>query len=514
MDHKKHTAQTALVCVLIGLSLAGCGKQQAPVVTTAPTVVETTEPTGTTPDQVVSLTMVVTEEDFRELQTYTNLKHLDLTGSTCYDAIARYSRNHPEVEVVYTVSLGNTEVDPYAAELTLPADQVTFEALLENLQYLEQLQSLTLSRITFTRDQVNQLKEAYPELNLTYTVPMLGQEFPSDTEDLNLSFLTPDQVTGAAQGLSLLENVKTVELMDENGASQLSKTDVKLLVDAAPEAIFHYTFQLFGKTISTNDEEVEFNKHSIGNEGEAELREALAIMTGCKSFRLIDCGIDNEVLAAMRADFPRTKVVWKVQFGKYTAMTDTDTIRAVKNVFDKTCYNLRYCNEVKYMDLGHNDTLSDLSFVGFMPELEILIISGCSVKDLSGFENCKKLKFLEMAYCGKLTDISPLAGCESLTDLNISYTHVSDLMPLDGLPLEHFVSMHAWVQPKEQKTFQEIHPDCWTQFYGSQPYGKGWRYEKDGKTYTPGYAKVREVFDLDSIPQAWIDAENDALKKK
>ena len=308
--------------------------------------------------------------------------------------------------------------------------------------------------------------------------------------------------------------MQTVELMDENGKSALQKSDVKLLVDAAPEAIFHYTFQIFGKTISTNDEEVEFNRQNIGNDGEEELRSALDIMTGCKAFRLIDCGFDNEVLAQIRADYPRTKVVWKVKFGKYSAMTDTDTIRAVKNVFDDTCYNLRYCNEVKYMDLGHNETLTDLSFVGFMPDLEILIVSGCAVSDLSGFENCKKLEFLELAYCGKLTDISPLAGCESLTDLNISYTKVKDLVPLDGLPLEHLMSVHSWVQPNEQTVFKEIHPDCWSQFYAAQPYGKGWRYEQDGRTYTKGYTKVREVFDLDSIPQSWIDAENDALKKK
>lgn len=516
MNFKKHTAQTALVCLLIaGVTLAGCKKEEAamPPETFAPIVQETTDPTGTTPDQIVSLTMIVTEEDFPELQQYTNLQTLDLTGSTCYGAIARYAKNYPQVDVIYTISLGAAEVDPHAAELSLKASDVTFEALLENLQYLEELKSLSLAGITFTPEQVTQLQEAYPELSISYTVPMLGNEIPSDTETLDLSKLSPDLVPEAAKALALLENLKTVELMDGK-ATNLSKADVKILVDAAPEAIFHYTFQLFGKTISTNDEEVEFNKVKIGNEGEAELREALAIMTGCKSFRVIDCGVDYEILAKIREDNPRTKLVWRVQFGKYSAMTDTDTIRAVKNVFDDTCFNLRYCNEVKYMDLGHNETLSDLSFVGFMPELEILIVSGCAVKDLSGFENCKKLKFLELAYCGKLQDISPLAGCESLTDLNISYTKVSDLMPLDGLPLEHLMSVHSWVQPKEQTTFKEIHPDCWSQFYAAQPYGKGWRYEQDGKTYTPGYTKVREVFDLDSIPQSWIDAENDALKNK
>ncbi len=516
MNLIKHTVPSALICLLsLGVCLSGCGKSDASPVVTAPTAqIETTAPTLSPEEQVESLTLILKENEFQDLEKYPNLKTLDLTGSTCYEAIERYMKFHPEVEVTYTVSLGSRAVDPHIQELALNSGEYEISALIENLRFLPELKRLSLSQISFTGEQLDQLMAAYPDLELTYSVMLLGMDVPSNTQELDLSFLTPDQTAEAARGLSLLPNLTTVELMDANGESQLSKTDVKVLVDAAPQAIFHYTFHLFGKTISTNDPVVEYKKHSIGNEGEAELRQALDIMTGCKTFALLDCGIDYDVLAKLREEYTNTKVVWQVHFGKYSVRSDTDTIRAVKNVFDSTCYNMRYCNEVKYMDLGHNDTLSDLSFVGFMPDLEILIVSGCSVSDLSGFENCKKLKFLELAYCGKLTDISPLAGCESLTDLNISYTKVSSLMPLDGLPLEHFMCTHARVQSTEQAQFQEIHPDCWTVFSGSQPYGKGWRYEKNGKDYTPGYKKVREVFKLDNISQAAIDAENEALKKK
>ena len=514
MNHKKHTVPAALICLLsAGLLLCVCSLKAEPAATTEPVVETTADPTATTPDQVEHLSMVVTDADFLGLEDYTNQKTLDLTGSTCYDAIGRYVKFHPDVEVTYTVSMGpgGKEADPYAQELALSSGEYTYDVLLENLQYLKDLKKLQLSRITFTKEQLDQLLEAYPEVEISYSVVLAGEEYPFDTSEMNLSFLTKAQVPEAVNTVSLLEHLETVELMDDSGNSQLDRQDVKLLVDAAPEAIFHYTFSLFGKTISTNDKTVEFNGYSIGNDGVPELEEALAIMTGCESFRVIDCGIDNEILAQLREAYPRTKVVWKIKFGKYSAMTDTDTIRAVYNVFDDTCYNLRYCNEVKYMDLGHNETLSDLSFVGFMPDLEILIVSGCVVQDLSGFENCKKLEFLEMAYCSKLSDISPLAGCESLQALNISYTKVKDLTALDGLPLERFVAKRTPVPGAEQKIFIEIHPDCWTQFGGSFPYGQGWRYDDNGKTYSKIYRKVRDVFDLDSIPQAWIDAENKAM---
>ena len=500
-----------MICAM-ALCLAGCGTSGgAPVITPmVPTAaVEHTEPaTAATvsPFDTETLTIVVTEEDIRQLEDYPNLKTLDLTGSDCYAAIARYRKFHPEVDISYTVSLGAAQVDVHSETLSLDSGELDFETLLENLQYLTDLKSLELKALSFDAGQIDRLREAYPKLALTYSVSILGEDHSPDVTELDLSGIRKDQVEETARQLSLLPELTAVNLMPANGGiSQLGIPEVKLLVDAAPEANFHYTFQFYGRTISTDDEKVEFKKVHMGNEAEEEIRQVLDIMTGCSYFKLEDCGLDNEVLAGIRDDYPDIKIVWRIRFGKYSAMTDQETIRAVYNVFDDTCYNLRYCTDVKYMDIGHNETLTDLSFVGFMPDLEILIASGCTVKDLSGFENCKKLEFLELAYCSKLTDISPLAGCESLTALNISYTKVKDLSPLDGVPLERFMSIHTWVQPDEQKIFQEIHPDCWTTFYyGNQPYGKGWRYDDNGKTYSEIYKKVRKVFKYDDMPMPTI----------
>ena len=57
------------------------------------------------------LALVITEADFAQLEEYPNLKKLDLTGSTCYDAIEDYIASHPEVEVTYTVALAGKEYD-------------------------------------------------------------------------------------------------------------------------------------------------------------------------------------------------------------------------------------------------------------------------------------------------------------------------------------------------------------------------------------------------------------------
>ena len=173
---------------------------------------------------------------------------------------------------------------------------------------------------------------------------------------------------------------------------------------------------------------------------------------------------------------------------------------------------MKYLEDVKYMDLGHNEYLTDFSFVGYMPELEVLIGSGSAVKDLSGIENCKKLTWLELASCLKLDNIEPLAGCEGLKYLNISYTKVKDLSPLDALKLERFVYLSPKASTKEQNTFLTIHPkaECITVFYGySQPYGYGWRYDDNGKTMFWYYKDViREVFEYDKADKILKAQEN------
>ena len=147
-----------------------------------------------------------------------------------------------------------------------------------------------------------------------------------------------------------------------------------------------------------------------------------------------------------------------------------------------------------------------------MPELEVLIGSGSAVKDLSGIENCKKLTWLELASCLKLDNIEPLAGCEGLKYLNISYTKVKDLSPLDALKLERFVYLNPKASTKEQNTFLTIHPkaECITVFYGySQPYGYGWRYDDNGKTMFWYYKDViREVFEYDKADKILKAQEN------
>ena len=495
--------KTAVLLAIFTL-FTGCGKKQEIAVPTHVVTEATEAPVETQdPKEVLEeLTTIVTAGDIYQLDHYKKLKRVDLSGSTCYAAIVDFVQEHPHIEVTYTVDLGGTAVSNAEPTITLNSGNFDYDSLLENLQYLPGVTTISLPDISLSAEQINGILEAYPNISLNYTVSLLGNSYDISTAELDLSGMTSSQVEEACPKLGLLTNLTSVKLSDS-----LSKTDVARLQDANPNATFHYNFYLFGKSLSTTAETVEYKNQSIGDGGEAELREALAILDNCSRFALDNCKFSNEVLANVREDFrDGPNLVWRVYFGtnsRYNTLTDADTIRAVYNVTDETVTPLKYCEGAKYIDMGHNETLTDLSFVAGMPNLEVLIISGCAVKELVGFENCKNLTWLELAYCYKLENIDSLAGCENLTYLNLSFTKVSNYMALDACPLKRFVCLSPKAPTKEQNTFIGIHEGCLTVFYGySNPYGYGWRYDDNGKTFNEYYKTVvREAFNYDYLEQ-------------
>ena len=452
----------------------------------------------------------LTEADIALMKTYfPRLKTVDAADCDDYVILESLMEQIPALEVSYQVSLGGKSYAPDTTELVLENGDYVFETMLENLRYLRQLTAITLRMPELPQEQITQLREAYPEVELSQTVGLLGQEYDVQTAQLDLSAMTGDQVPEAAEKLPLLPNLTYVNLNPENGVGALALTDVKMLVEAVPNVVFDFTFDFFGNSLSTADEEVHIKNTKIGDEKIDEVRAALDIMPNCKRFVLESCGFSNSVLAELRDEYrDRTKIVWRVWFGKGSTLTDAEALCAVYDLTNNNCADLIYCEDIRFMDLGHNgddgNYLRDISYIAGMPKLEACILSSAYITDLSPFANCKNLKFLEIAFCGLVPDITPLAECKKLEMLNISFTGVTDLSPLDELPLTHLCAMNYSknrVSYEEQQRFQELHPDCWSQYVGEQPYGPGWRYTEDGKDYLDYYAMLRVVLQYDKYPR-------------
>lgn len=497
-----------LLCMLCILCLAGCASNE--------------EPEPTVPqwkwlrEKAEYLNVVATEEDLLLLDECVNLEYLNLTGSTCYDAILDYMSRHPNVEVVYTAPLGDRVFSNSEVEAALEPGTYDFTVLQKQLKYLPNLKNLVLPRTHLSPAELAELQASCPDVKVIYSIELMGEEYLTDTTQLDLSSLTAQDLDKALEILPLLPDLQYVELMGPTG-SNLTPAEVKQIMDALPGVSVHYAFDLFGQTLSTTDERVEFNGIKMGDEAQSQIRQALDILPNCTYFRLENCGFSNQTLGGIQADYPNTKIVWRVSFGgQYSLTTDETTLRAVYGVENSHNDVLKYCTSLKYIDMGHNTTLTDISFTAYMPDLEILILSGAPIRNVDPLANCKNLVFLEMANCNALEDISALENCEKLRFLNIGFSEVKDLTPIENLPLERFVCLGPKMDKETQAAFEENHPNCWVRFTGKDPLSLGWKYDDIGITYSEYYKFIREIFDLDAVQKRLdqLAAEEEARREQ
>lgn len=460
---------------------------------------------GTVSSDCGELTIdTISDGDIELMAAYfPNLKKVDASRCGDYAMLEKLQARLPELDVIYTVSLGGKSFAPDSTALSLAPEEFDLDTLTANLPYLPQVNTLKFLRTDLTLEQVEQLRTNFPGITFAFTVELLGQEYGEDTTELDLSAMTSEQVEEVSQKLPMLPALEKITLTDGEGNSQLPKEDVKTLQQSVPNAVIDYSFDFFGTVLSTAEEEVHIKNVKIGDEGESEVRAALDLLPNCKRFVLENCQISNEVMAKLRDDYrDRTKVVWRVSFGKGSSLTDAQILRAVYDLVDTNCANLTYLEDVRFMDIGHNEFLKESSFISGMKSLEYVIISGSMISDLKPFANCKNLKVLEAAFCEYIYSAEGLESCENLERLNISYTHITDLSPLDNLNLVNLCAMYegkSRVPVEEQERFKALKPDCKMTFVGSQPYGSAWRYD-DNNDPLEWYTTIRKVFRYDIFP--------------
>lgn len=447
-------------------------------------------------------------EDIDVLVNYfPELKVIEAYECRDYAQLEELVSRLPGVEVNYKVDLGGvTKLHWTTADTSLldPA-AYSYEALLENLKHLPLLKRIGFLNAEMTDEEMTQLQEAYPDIEMSFTAEILGKEYDVHTTSLDLSALTPDQVEDVAAKLGVLTSLEDVELMSSSGTSKLALADVKKLVDAAPNARFHYVFDFYGITIDSSEEEVTVKNIKVENDHfEEDLRMALDVMSGCKRFVLDGRGqydkmwqkISDEALAQIREDYrDKLNFVWRVYFGENGAsLTDAQVLRAVYGLTDDNSKDLIYCENVRYLDLGHNEYLDYMDFLSGMKELEVAILSGAPLKSLDPIAACKNLKFLEIANCLYLPDINALKECTQLEMLNISFTTFTDMSALNDLNLTHLTCVQSKIEDEVIEQYIADHPDCWTVYEGSQPYGIGWRYAENGQDHLEWYSKMVTAF--------------------
>ena len=512
-----------LICLLL---LCGCAKK-------------ITMSSSTVKDDAQSITAVVTPEDLKLLDGFESLVSADFSGSTCYPELMDWAERHPLVEVRYTVDFpGGVTAQNTAAKLDLTGlSDADAEEAMDALEYLPQLKAVDLGseQTGLSPKTACEFFSRYPDLDFSYHCKLFGKDSVLDETRLDLTQVSPKEILASLDTISALRNLKEIRLGDEERKDAPSWEEILALREAAPDVKIDYNFTIFELSFTLEDEEVDISYHPV-RENWPEILSIAKCMPNLKTLLMDSCGVGNEDMATIRDALPDTEVVWRINFGAtYSARTNVIKILASKPSLGGTLYNsdlevFKYFTKIKYLDIGHNETITDLSFVRYMPDLEVLIIAMNPLGDLTPLADCKNLEYLELFY-SNTDDLSPLAGLKTLKHLNVGHCpFLTDISPIYDLELDRFYlgRFEDCPVPAEQVDhYRELHPDCEVENYSWESSEGAWRrgrflegeelewfkkqpyYSEERIGYAPRYALLCDQFGYDSLAYSvsWYDPD-------
>ena len=400
------------------------------------------------------LTAVVVPSDLPLLDNLAALQSADFSGSTCYAEMQAWAQQHPNISVRYTVPLPDGQTvasDAGSVDLSAmnPSDAAAAAAV---LQYLPNLTAVDLgsaqSGNMISTEDLAALAAACPNATLNYALSYKGQPIPLNSTELDFSSIRSADVPEIVSLLRCMNQVSLIHL--GTAANGLSLSDLSQLHNAAPSAALDYPWSLWGVDFNLADTDLSFSHIKMNDEG-ASVKQILPCMARLQTLDMDSCGVSDGAMAAIRAENPNVNVIWRIWFGGYSVRTDVERILASSQakggqLTDEKTRCLQYCNKVKYLDLGHNQALTDISFVRGMPDLEVAIFTINNISDISPLADCPKLEYLEINSTN-VTDLTPLSNATALRHLNIGRCvnngendgtdekrpRVTDISPLFGL---------------------------------------------------------------------------------
>ena len=421
---------------------------------------------GTVADDTTSLTVTtLTEEDLDALDHLPRLETVHAGGCTDYEKLWWLRQRRPEVQVHYTVTIDGQTFSEDTAAMELGG--ITMEEL-SLLCYLPELKSVTVTGGHRTENLLP-LQDHCRERSIALFLRMGGQNVPWNIGELEVADVTEDELNF----LAFLPDLERLHIQNPEAPAE----SILALKAQYPRLQLTWSVDFGGVTVRSTDDMAEIDLSGAELESLDQVKSGMAYFPEAEAVFLGDCGFENEDLARLREEMrPKYKVVWMVDFnGKLPSRTDIKDFSpgrdGVYRFTNDDAYNLRYCEEIVCMDIGHM-TVRDVDFLAFMPDIEYLILAHTEVQYIDAISGCKKLKFLELDW-SCIRDVSPLVGCTGLEDLNIGETWVDatpifEMTWLKNLYMIHGNKAQAWQASQAM-------PDTRVVASGPVTVGSGWR---------------------------------------
>ncbi|MDO5545427.1 MAG: hypothetical protein Q4F81_06345 [Eubacteriales bacterium] len=436
---------------------------------------------GKLPSDTTEITVdTLSEEDMAVIAYFPELEIVHAENCRDYDDLTKLRQTYPNLTVFCQVTLDGTE---YPADADAVQLKTASAENLELLPFLTNLRTVTVDSGEAGQD-FSALSQYCRDNGLTFRFHIGGELVETDAQEL-----TVENITDADLSLiGSLTELQTLHMVDP-AADPAALT---ALVEAYPDMDISWEVHIGDSVFQSTDTEIDLSQTVVTDIAEVEaqmeyLPNAETVIFGLcgidnpdwgnSKAKVVACEIENEDMAAYRDRVrDKYKVVWTVRLGPSIALrTDKDNFMpnhfGVGRLFDDYAYNLRYCEDMVCLDVGHM-TLTDISFVSFMPKLKYLILAWTEVQYIEPIRSCKNLIWLELDN-SCIRDYSPLVDCTALEDLNIGKTYC-DITPITQMTWLKNLYMIFCSGGAAWQCTQAL-PDTRVVLNGDATVGGGWR---------------------------------------
>ena len=437
------------------------------------------------PDDTASLTVSsLSGADLDVLAYFPKLRTIEAAGCRDYDLLMELQQRYPDIAVNYTVNIGGVEY-PHTAASVVATDLSEEEIAL--FAYLPYLQTVDANACTDAA-RLAEVARTHTEVKLIYQVELLGQVFDQDTTSATFQDPDVEELLAHLPGLTGLQELHIVE-------PTCDAESLRQLMEQNPNVTITWDKTVLGKTFNSAETEYDLSDLSLASGRSTgwtatpmdaaettvvtqAVEEAMAYFPNAEKVILPAYYFDNETMSTFREKMrPEYKVAWTVYITKKPVRTDQEVIHssALKVCFiDEQSYDLKYCEDAVVVDIGHS-YVKYIDWVEYMPNLKYLILTHNWIKDLTPISTCKNLVYLEIFWNKHIPDYSPLLGCTSLKDLNLSGTYADPSALHEMTWLENLWANATDFTSAEKQALVDALPNTHIEFNGGTYTSLGWR---------------------------------------
>lgn len=241
---------------------------------------------------------------------------IDLRGKNITaKQLTKARKKLPDAHILWDIAIGDKTFDGESENI------VTADFTAGDIPAFARLENLASADVSACSDisAILALRAALPEVRVFWTVPLAGESFDGDSENIIVPNASEEELRAA---LVRLPELKTLTLTGSN----LSPESQLALKEKFPSVSFVWDVTLAGKIFVSDASALDFTGTPLTEDNLSEIGAALVLLPDAKSITLTACGLSEDALRTFSAAHPEILTIWETQLFGVTFTTDAEEI--------------------------------------------------------------------------------------------------------------------------------------------------------------------------------------------